>query len=385
MDKITYLAELAEGLARWVPERERQDILRYYAEYFDEAGPERVAEVIQELGDPWALSCRLAVEGGFVTQEAANSWTPPKRRKEWPIVLTGAGIVAIVAIVAVASLASNVGRLVGSLVAGRDPQLNQAAVIEETDFADVGLIPQDEQVAYIGDAVMLEGFWTMEDGYLEAFDSIDVDVSLGNVMVTNGEDYTLFIQQSSGLGGYRLDWAVKNGTLRVRDGSDGGRNVGLEELVNIFGKKSVDVVITIPDVEHLDRLTVKTKLGDVYLSKLFVEGSVSAESGTGDVECYEVQTMNKLKLSADVGDVMLNIERLYEGMEMELESDVGTVEAGLGCRETECSYELETDVGTVCINGRDCSTKAERKSNTAAYRLDVESDVGDVNVYFREG
>ena len=38
MDKITYLAELAEGLARWVPERERQDILRYYAEYFDEAG-----------------------------------------------------------------------------------------------------------------------------------------------------------------------------------------------------------------------------------------------------------------------------------------------------------------------------------------------------------
>ena len=34
MDKITYLAELAEGLARWVPERERQDILRYYAEYF---------------------------------------------------------------------------------------------------------------------------------------------------------------------------------------------------------------------------------------------------------------------------------------------------------------------------------------------------------------
>ena len=25
MDKLTYLAELAEGLARWVPERERQD------------------------------------------------------------------------------------------------------------------------------------------------------------------------------------------------------------------------------------------------------------------------------------------------------------------------------------------------------------------------
>ena len=46
MDKITYLAELAEGLARWVPERERQDILYYYAEYFEEAGPDREAEVV---------------------------------------------------------------------------------------------------------------------------------------------------------------------------------------------------------------------------------------------------------------------------------------------------------------------------------------------------
>ena len=47
MDKLTYLAELAEGLARWVPERERQNILRYYAEYFDEAGPGREAEVVR--------------------------------------------------------------------------------------------------------------------------------------------------------------------------------------------------------------------------------------------------------------------------------------------------------------------------------------------------
>ena len=94
MDKLTYLAELAEGLARWVPERERQNILRYYAEYFDEAGPGREAEVVRELGDPWALSCRLAVEGGFVNQEQAQSWTPRKKKK-WPWLLA-AGVTAAV-------------------------------------------------------------------------------------------------------------------------------------------------------------------------------------------------------------------------------------------------------------------------------------------------
>ena len=97
MDKLTYLAELAEGLARWVPERERQNILRYYAEYFDEAGPDKEGQVVAELGDPWALSCRLAVEGGYVTQQGADSWTPRQnKRKRWPLVL--AGTVACVAI-----------------------------------------------------------------------------------------------------------------------------------------------------------------------------------------------------------------------------------------------------------------------------------------------
>ena len=62
MDKLTYLAELAEGLARWVPERERQDILRYYAEYFDEAGPDKEGQVVAELGD---AACRgYAQESG---------------------------------------------------------------------------------------------------------------------------------------------------------------------------------------------------------------------------------------------------------------------------------------------------------------------------------
>ena len=70
MDKITYLAELAEGLARWVPERERQDILRYYAEYFEEAGPGKEGDVIAELGDPWALSCRLAALSWIIRRRA---------------------------------------------------------------------------------------------------------------------------------------------------------------------------------------------------------------------------------------------------------------------------------------------------------------------------
>ena len=176
MDKLTYLAELAEGLARWVPERERQDILRYYAEYFEEAGPDREAQVVAELGDPWALSCRLAVEGGYVTWQQANSWTPPKKKK-WPWLVAGV-VLAAAALIAVpaAMMASAVGRFVGgnvaSVVSGE-----QTVVVEEVDNGQFG-IAEDLPGTCYEEADGSGGFWSMEDGYLEPFHEIDVDAGI---------------------------------------------------------------------------------------------------------------------------------------------------------------------------------------------------------------
>ncbi|MDE6590310.1 MAG: DUF4097 family beta strand repeat-containing protein, partial [Oscillospiraceae bacterium] len=363
MDKITYLAELAEGLARWVPERERQDILRYYAEYFDEAGPGKETEVVQELGDPWALASRLAVEGGYVSQEKANAWTAPKRRKRH---YGAAAVVAIVAIVAVAGIVSRVGRLFG-FAASR--ALNQATVVEGVEYQDFGMIMEGGPQVWVEEAEDTGGFWCMEDGTLDWFRAIDAKISIGNIMICGGEDYALFISQNGSLGGYGLDWEVKNGTLKIRDSSADG-HLGLDGLGVLLEGSAVDVTITVPCGEHLDELTVKTDVGYVYLNELSVEGDVSAESGTGNVECYEVQTAKKLKLTADVGDIVLGIETLHDGMEMELESDVGNVEASLGCWEVQCAYKVKTDVGTVTVNGRDCGTKAEHKADEAACKLD---------------
>lgn len=383
MDKITYLAELAEGLARWVPERERQDILRYYAEYFEEAGPGKEGDVIAELGDPWALSCRLAVEGGYVTQEAANSWTPPRKKtKVWPFVLAGAmACVAIVA-VSVGMMASRIGRVVGGFVGGS--AANQALVEEDPDYAwAVPIIPHEPGVAYIEGEEMSDGIWSMEDGNLDAFDSVDVEISLGNITITGGEDYTLAIQQSGDLGGYRLNWSVEDGTLKIRDGSEGGHHIGFEELGTVFGKTAMDVVITVPDTARLGRVTAKSDMGDVFVSDLAAE-KVTAETDMGDVQCYEVSGVKKLDLKSDMGDVTIGMGGLEDGVDIDLETSMGTVEANMGCYERDCAYEVKTDMGTVRVNGRDYGSKAEQKGNMP-YKLDIEDDMGDVNVYFYTG
>lgn len=390
MDKLTYLAELAEGLARWVPERERQDILRYYAEYFDEAGPDKEGQVVAELGDPWALSCRLAVEGGYVTQEKADSWTPPKK-KRWPWVLIAT--VACVAIVAVsvARTAAQFGGWIGRLVSSNTA--NVAQVEEGTAFA-----PGDQP----------GGFWSMEDGYLEAFDEIDIDASIGNVTVTGGEDFTLSISSDATLGGYSLQWEVKDGVLKIRDGGSMGHVEinNWDDFKNIFGvnASAMDVGITVPEQFMLTKVEIKTDLGDVFLSDLDVEKKLKAEtslgdvecytlraydsvelkSGLGDVECYGLRAQKKAELKTGAGDVALGLDELLDGLDIEVKTGAGQIDASLNCPERDCRYEAKSGLGTVTVDGVAQGSKATRGGSTP-YKLELSSGTGDISLSFQDG
>ena len=385
MDKLTYLAELAEGLARWVPERERQDILRYYAEYFEEAGPDREAQVVQELGDPWALSCRLAVEGGYVTQQQADSWTPPKRKK-WPWILAGAAAVLAALIAVPVMLLSSLvgsmfGRNVASFITGEE-----TAVVEAVDKAQFGTAT--------GDGIYFEesdksgaGFWTMEDGYLDPFVEIDVDASIANVTVTAGEDYTLFIDSNTTLGGYSLKWEVKNDVLKIRDGGAAGHVQinSWDDFKNTFGvnASAMNVTITIPDGAQLNKLKAKIGLGDVFISGLEMEGKLEAETGLGGVECYEIRAHDEVDLESGMGDVTLSVSEPYTGAEFDLKTGMGTIETQIDCFEKDWDYEAKTGMGNVTVNGDSRGSKVERKSK-GDYKLELETGMGDVKLSFKD-
>ena len=387
MDKLTYLAELAEGLARWVPERERQDILRYYAEYFEEAGPDREAQVVQELGDPWALSCRLAVEGGYVTQEQASSWTPRKRRR-WPWMLAVGITVAVLVwtVTSIASAASQIGQVVGRFVSTTISE--DVAQVQPMPGGPVTVV--DEGTAYTayerGDeipAVYAQDSWSAMSGELEAFDSIDADIGLGNVTVVAGDDYTLYIDRSMGLSGYDLVWEVKGGTLKLRDISTGqhAQVNSWAEFKELFGQSQrMDVIVTVPEGTVLDKISVKTGLGNVMLYDVTAE-KVTADTGLGNVECYGAQQVKKLDLDTGTGDIILGMEEPYEGVDIDLESGLGNIEASLGGTEQEWEYDLESGLGNVTVDGIPRGGKAERKGGLP-YKLDAESGTGDVNVYF---
>lgn len=51
MNRIEYMTKLA-SLLQDIPEVERRDAMKYYNDYFDEAGEENEEQVIREFGAP---------------------------------------------------------------------------------------------------------------------------------------------------------------------------------------------------------------------------------------------------------------------------------------------------------------------------------------------
>lgn len=58
MNREDYLAQLS-FLLQDIPEEEREDAIGYYEDYFEEAGPENEASVIEELGSPEKVAAMI--------------------------------------------------------------------------------------------------------------------------------------------------------------------------------------------------------------------------------------------------------------------------------------------------------------------------------------
>lgn len=75
MSREEYLSELYALLHQRLPSGELEHIMKYYEDYFNEAGPEREGEVIAELGSPEDLARQVAGGG-------RRSARPPHYRGE---------------------------------------------------------------------------------------------------------------------------------------------------------------------------------------------------------------------------------------------------------------------------------------------------------------
>lgn len=111
-----YLDALRAALSI-LPEDERENAMRYYQDYFLDAGAENEQKVIAELGDPGVLAAEILRDYGGMT--TANVPKTQKTRRGWPVwlvVLVGICAVIgapIVGAVGVGGIALILGLIIG--------------------------------------------------------------------------------------------------------------------------------------------------------------------------------------------------------------------------------------------------------------------------------
>lgn len=106
MNRQQYMKQLEAALSR-IPKEERENVLQYYNEYFDEAGPEQEQEIIKRLGPPQKLASQIKAQSAVKDLESQPAPTVKKGISTIWLVILGifAAPVALPVAIAVAAVA----------------------------------------------------------------------------------------------------------------------------------------------------------------------------------------------------------------------------------------------------------------------------------------
>lgn len=337
MDKETYMRQLAQELSRWMPEAEKQDILRWYEEYFAEAGPEREAEVIGQLDAPAVLARRLAKEGG---------WTKPRSGTR---ALRTVGIAVLVLAVALFALARALRPYVQRFGPGN------------ASLGDASLGETQGQIS---------GNGKME---VDSFVRLEGELAIGDLTVrAEGDQFLVEVECSGTVDGasYRVD-------CRVTD-----RCLYLESVPLSFPNGSglrcqADVVITVPEGQPLEALRLSVGMGGIRLDGLTAE-EVILETGMGELDVRQTDAQ-QVELQAGMGELTFQgppAER------MELNSGMGEISITLDCGSGQCGYQLASGMGTVTVDGRSQGTDSHQSLAGADCQLTAQTGMGSVSLTF---
>ena len=344
MNRQEFLQALDAALSTLVPDRERQETLRYYEEYFEEAGPEREAEVIQELGDPVLLAQKIAREGGFSSGEGTQK--PPKRsnRLKWMLGIAGAVVV---------------------LLAGTFATLSalNAQFLFHFDFLPGFSSPSASQSQTSGHEPSAP--------VAEDFIRLDIEIGVGNVTVRTGADWELTLEssgQNQNGEDYLLHYTLEEHILTIWSTP---RSLNSDVGSDVEGQ----VVVTVPEGWSLEQVDIKNGTGSIELDGLEAD-KIATNLGMGTVEGSDL-TAGSLAMANGMGDITLQGPLATH---TELESGMGGVDVDTDSSLASCAYDLQSGMGGVRIDG---SSFAQPQSKAdGGLSLTVNTGMGDITVDF---
>lgn len=334
MNRREFMAALSAALSDLVPAGEKNDILRYYEEYFDDAGPDREAEVIRSLGDPAQLARKIAREGGYRTDEPGSG---KRRIRPW-IFVVAAVVVVIAAIVIQIAVSQAVNR-------GSHQDVPGAATAQMPSSAG-----------------------NEEAEPLQQFQSVDVEVAVADVTLRTGDSFSVSLEWNRERN-YTMSYELRGDVLKVS--SQKLSTSGID-----MGNYESRVVITVPEGTALEQIEIETGLGGITVTGVSA-AEMELQTGLGDVTADGVLVQGDLTMNTGLGDVTL---LGAPAADMTLESGMGNIRAELSCAAADCGYQLESGMGTIRLDGQEFKDSVKKKDGR--YELEAATGMGDIDVRF---
>lgn len=191
---------------------------------------------------------------------------------------------------------------------------------------------------------------------LEAFDSVYMDVELGDIEITLADSYKIQYQV----------WEEADFTYEVKDGvlTVSLKKQGSEAQ---WKNKKIQVFLYVPQDAILDRIELNQSCGDVVLRQIEA-GEIVVDSSLGDVSSDQVKG-RRLYVDSSLGDV--EVSGLDEGADieqMEIYSSCGDVEI-----QTTLEYgmDLQASCGEITVDG--AKEQVQTGLMSSSYKQDSDS------------
>ncbi len=221
-----------------------------------------------------------------------------------------------------------------------------------------------------------------------AFQVLDVEVEVANVVLRRGDSYGVTFTGQKELEP-EVEW--ENGELKVeqKGGMKLTRSLG---LAGGFHRKN-ELTITLPEGAKLSSLDLDMKYGNCRIEDITADdseivlkaGNITASDSTfadleidadaGNIEMKDC-SIGKGQVRADMGNISL--KGLDEISDLVCDADLGNIEAELKQAASDLTLVLETDLGNVRLNGEKLSGRQTVGSGKA--RFEAKADLGNVEI-----
>lgn len=226
-----------------------------------------------------------------------------------------------------------------------------------------------------------------KDYDVEAFTSLDMDVSLGDVFVEEGNGYSV---QYKGVKELMPRVESEHGKLTISQ-----KDSKLSSWANHSNPLAMDnsLTITVPAGTILKKADVKLGMGDFKISGIGA-GEADLRLNMGNLDLKNC-AFDDMEIKADMGNVTIdgvqtakaelkssmgNISAAHlEGLEkLSLDCDMGNIDLDLSQHIDDLTLDLDADMGTIKVNG----DKVEKKGATGsgAIKITAKADLGNVNI-----